>query len=368
MDIQPSTRPREAIANAEILLFSRNRNSKWHALVVTEIAQLRRFAQDGNVRLQSETSVEGQEHIRKLIEELEKSCINLEVAASSPTKAIGVPWMIIASVVIAGVAVAIMGLYFFASRLLPSSNGSDARQTRTTSQQLTTSSQLSAQDSCGIALFGSNVRIWIEGQNAQQVCNDLVQSVRKGGGQPSSWNGQLTIELSDAAPVCSDILPKIKYEVVDTGANINGSSWCQWMTQKYGASKNPTNPDLFGIIKAVRQASLTVTNEAQQVAESARKSVQATTATKKAVYAAACKAHNGYTGDSGNCVVDYPGWSHQRVAIQEDGAWDVDRAESERRQCEMSKADADAAEKNGRPWTTPPQYHPDTGVCSRGSL
>lgn len=102
--------------------------------------------------------------------------------------------------------------------------------------------------SCGVGLYDHNVRIWIEGQAAQEACSIIIALIRQQGSQPIGWDGYIYEIYSDYQPVCSDILPELAYEVVDTGSHLYGTEWCQWMVQFYGASGVLTEPDLMGII------------------------------------------------------------------------------------------------------------------------
>lgn len=214
--------------------------------------------------------------------------------------------------------------------------------------------------SCGIGLLEANVRIWIEGQDAQKVCGNITAMIRQQGKQPTGWDGKIPDEsASDYRPVCSDAIPALSYEVVDTGGRLYGTEWCKWMVQTYGGSGSVTAPDLFGIISASQKAE----NTRQQNENAA---IQATEEAQKLIYKTACKQHNGYI-ENGHCVVDYPGWSSQSVTIDPDGTWNAAQADINRGNCQIEMQNASAAAQGGRPWTKIPQYHPDTGVCVHGN-
>lgn len=197
---------------------------------------------------------------------------------------------------------------------------------------------------CGIGLLDHNVRIWVKGRDAQQVCGGITAMIRQQGSQPISWSGRISESVDNYQPVCSDGLPTLSYEIVDTGRHSYGIEWCQWMVQTYGTSGIVTVPDLFGIIGAAQQAAQAL----------------------KQTYAASCQQHNGYVDKHGLCVVDYPGWISEPVAIKVDGTWDAYIADLNRSDCEPNiKTAMDDAAK-GQTWSIPPQYHPDTGICVNG--
>lgn len=355
MNIDPSTRPRESIANAEALILDRNRSNEWRSLVIAELAQLQKYADEGRARLRSTNGVEGQQHIQDLIDELERNRIALTTLLESKAKPS--PWPIVLVASIVGVLIAVVALYLLISKLptVPS-------LTQNQSEILLPKPIAHAPSipSCGVAQDDIDARIWIEGIQAQSVCDALVVLIRESGKQPSTWDGRIHGSSDSFYPVCSDALSAFSYEVIDTGMHIFGESWCQWIVKKYGASKKPTSPDLFGIIRTARQAE-------EEDSKSKNAAERATKDTNKAIYAAACKEHKGYISEGEVCVADYPGWSHQRVAINEDGSWNSDQADTERLNCETRKKDSDLAAQNGRAWKDVPEYHPDTGVCFRGN-
>ncbi len=213
--------------------------------------------------------------------------------------------------------------------------------------------------SCGVGLLDTNVRIWIDGQDAEKACGSVTAMIRQQGNQPTDWDGQLSESANSYRPVCSDALPTLRYEVVDTGNHFYGTEWCHWMVSVHGSSGSATTPDLFGIVSAAQQA-----ENAQQQTQNAAS--QATKEAQQLIYTTACKQHNGHI-DNGYCVVDYPGWSSQRVTINPDGIWDAVEADINRANCETAMQDASAAAQDGQPWSNPPQYHPDTGVCVHGN-
>jgi hypothetical protein len=116
---------------------------------------------------------------------------------------------------------------------------------------------------------------------------------------------------------------------MDTGNHFYGTEWCQWIAQAYCGSASATTPDLFGIVTAAQQA-----ENAQQQSQNAAS--QATQESQQSIYTTAWKQHNGYI-DNGYCVVDYPGWSSQRVTINSDGTWDAAQADINHANCEIAK-------------------------------
>lgn len=159
---------------------------------------------------------------------------------------------------------------------------------------------------CGIGISGHNARIWIEGQEAQEACALLTIALRQSGRQPTNWNGQLSGDVWNYSAVCSDQLPSLTYEVIDTGGQSLGSSMCEWVAGSYGASPSPTDPDLFGIVQTAQQA---------------------------------------------------------REAMI-----DGEVAETMREVCEMAIQQATADASAGRRWTEAPHYNSKTGECDYGRM
>lgn len=242
--------------------------------------------------------------------------------------------------------------------------------------------------SCGLGVIDLDVKIWVVGLEAKSVCGKVTAMIRQQGSQPITWNGQLTQFENNYQPVCSDVLPTVRYEIVDINLHIYGTAWCEWITQTLGASGSVTNPDLFGIVITFQQtgtaqqmsvqqtqnvrriiAQKTAQEEqiiAQETETAQQQSIKATQDAKIQIYLTACKKHNGYI-DNGYCVVDYPGWSSQRVTIKDDGTWDAYQANINLEDCKTASVDATTAANEGHPWANPPQYHEDTGVCIQGN-
>lgn len=65
------------------------------------------------------------------------------------------------------------------------------------------------------------------------------------------------------------------------------------------------------------------------------------------------------------CTVDYPGWPAQVIPLDSDGTLNQGDAEAAKAQCADAKA---GAEQDGATWADPPTYHPETGVCTAGTL
>ncbi len=216
--------------------------------------------------------------------------------------------------------------------------------------------------SCGVGLIDHNVDIWIEGQYAQAACSKLILAIRQQGSQPTNWDGQLSSNASSYQPVCSDAMPELQYEVVDTGGQSYGTTWCRWMVSVYGGSGSVTDPDLFGIVRVAQDSENTEAH--RQQAE-----FQATVSAMQLAYVEACKLHHGYidTNGFGTCRVDYPGSPRQEVAINTDGTWDAAMAEFNRVFCEQAIEYATSAAQAGQPQSNLPVYHPDTGVCVLGN-
>jgi hypothetical protein len=229
-----------------------------------------------------------------------------------------------------------------------------------TATSLTLPTQAEAGSSCGVGLKDHDVLIYVVGQRSQQTCREIRIMIQKQGQQPTNWDGVVLKALGDYDAVCSDVVSGFAYEVVDTGGKSYGTNWCMWVANTYGASGLGTGPDGLGIIRAGQQ--LQDQSRKTQTATS-----QATMNARNQNYSNTCKQHNGYIRASGNCVVDYPGWPAQPVTLSPDGTWDSIGADSNRRNCELNAEDAASAAKAGRPWTSAPQYHPDTGVCVHGN-
>ncbi|MEP7294064.1 MAG: hypothetical protein ABI835_19915, partial [Chloroflexota bacterium] len=155
---------------------------------------------------------------------------------------------------------------------------------------------------CGVGLVDHYVRMWVQGQGAQIVCDSLVVAIRREGEQPTIWDGQLLENATSYEPVCSDRSSLLGYEVIDTGGHTYGTSWCQWMVSTYGASGSITDPDLFNIVSPAQQA-----ENAQMETQIA--APYAPIESQQTAYAIACIEHNGYiaTNGFGSCRVDYPG-------------------------------------------------------------
>jgi hypothetical protein len=211
---------------------------------------------------------------------------------------------------------------------------------------------------CGVGRSDANVRIWVEGQDAQQVCSVVLQTIRQGGGQPIAWNGRILRTLGEYEPICSDALPTFSYEVVDTGGHLYGTWLCSMMVQTYGASDKATEPDLLGIFSAQ------YTEATRQQAEKA--AIQATEQARQRSYEIACEQHHGFVNLYGFCVVEYPGSLVQQVTINDDGTWDEIQAKSNKEECDIDMQSADMDAQAGHPWRRLPKYHADTGVCVRG--
>ena len=97
---------------------------------------------------------------------------------------------------------------------------------------------------------------------------------------------------------------------------------------------------------------------------------------RRRAYREACAERGGYieaddtaVGAFGwdSCLVDYPGWPEEFVALLEDGTFDQERAQREREQCERQEENAQRAEASGEPWSDPPKYYERTGVCTPGT-
>lgn len=216
---------------------------------------------------------------------------------------------------------------------------------------------------CGVGLLDHNVRLWAEGEYAQDLCSRLVNSIRQGGDQPTVWNGQLSAaDASSYEAVCSDRFSNLSYEVVDTGGHSYGRSWCRGIVSTYGTSGLVTDPDLFNIVHPAQQSQNATLNAPLTA-------IPATAAAQQSIYANACKQHNGYIDINGfgECMVDYPGAPRQEIPLNPDGTWNEDMAESIRTMCDGAMQYATAAAQDGQPMSEPPQYHPDTGVCVQGN-
>ena len=70
MDIQPSTRPKGAIANAQELLDNIDDSSEWNEQAGVEAARIRAFIFEGQERFQSSTNSKEKRHIGALVSEL----------------------------------------------------------------------------------------------------------------------------------------------------------------------------------------------------------------------------------------------------------------------------------------------------------
>lgn len=84
-------------------------------------------------------------------------------------------------------------------------------------------------------------------------------------------------------------------------------------------------------------------------------------------FANGCAAHAGYVDGYGSCVVDYPGWQSQLVALNPDGSFDEALAGYNRDECELQLQDAQRSAEEGFPRSELPIYHEDSGVCIPGT-
>jgi hypothetical protein len=247
----------------------------------------------------------------------------------------------------------------------------------------------SDQSVCGIGTLDYSAIAWVEGVQAKQVCDSLLDSIRREGNQPLIWYGILPSEVAyDYEAQCSDKLEGFSYQILGyDGAR--GREMCRWIVESYGISGQVTTPDLFSIIFAARmeanlqayaelealqtiedaiQATEIANEQSIEATENAyNQSLRATAAAAEQNYKVACLERGGYISEFGNCIVDYPGWPAQRVAIYYDGSWNADRAEQERKTCELEEEAADIGEQSGFPWSIRPEYHTITGVCARGT-
>lgn len=207
-------------------------------------------------------------------------------------------------------------------------------------------------------MFGANVLVWFDGRDAQQTCTRLMQAIRQQGSQPVNWDGRITNNANSYAPVCSDSLNSLRYEVVDTGGRRYGTSWCQWLVQEFGGSGLATEPDLFGIIRTAQQLETELVGTA--LAEPG-----ATLQALAAMFEKSCREYGGYV-DNGYCYIDYPNAPHQPIPLNMDGTWNESQAEAIRLACENAMQVATSFAESGSFISRPPQYYPDTGVCIQG--
>ncbi|MGH9194244.1 MAG: hypothetical protein ACRD1T_00710, partial [Acidimicrobiia bacterium] len=66
------------------------------------------------------------------------------------------------------------------------------------------------------------------------------------------------------------------------------------------------------------------------------------------------------------CRIDYPGWEGQRVALNRDGSFDQETADTERENCRSNAEDARISAEDGYPWSEQPKYYERTGICTPG--
>ncbi len=99
-----------------------------------------------------------------------------------------------------------------------------------------------------------------------------------------------------------------------------------------------------------------------------RAAAEAAEAAQRTTYRNACQSRGGHVSGGGTCLVDYPGWSAQIVAVRADGSFDTAQAEMNRQDCDTATADAALSAQDGFPWSQLPEYHSDTGVCVLGSI
>jgi hypothetical protein len=117
---------------------------------------------------------------------------------------------------------------------------------------------------------------------------------------------------------------------------------------------------------------------AQQQALAQQQQAQADAATN-AKYREACRQRGGqpvtestvvfiHDADPAgeHCSVTYHG-TDSEVPLNSDGSFDSSAAADNKSNCDGLIADAQSAAQAGIPWSEPPVYHPDTGVCFEGS-
>jgi hypothetical protein len=108
----------------------------------------------------------------------------------------------------------------------------------------------------------------------------------------------------------------------------------------------------------------------QQYAEQQRQREQQQAqaeADRNTLYASTCQSHGGTVKSDSYCAVSYRGRFDQPVPVKYDGTWDQAQAESNRRDCESAARDAASSGRDGHPWSKPPVYHDDSGVCASGN-
>ncbi len=117
----------------------------------------------------------------------------------------------------------------------------------------------------------------------------------------------------------------------------------------------------------------TARDEATQAAAAAQaRAVDDAAATKAenarvALYASTCSAHAGHLLTSDNCLVSYPGWADQIVPMNKNGTFDQSSADLNQQSCGVDTSDAQIDAQDGHPWSNPPHYYPDSGVCVPGN-
>lgn len=84
MNITPSTRPTEAIANTDLLMRAAVRDEQWRAAVESELNQLAKFAAEGNGRLADTSDPATRRHIATLLQDLERARNRLKEATQPP--------------------------------------------------------------------------------------------------------------------------------------------------------------------------------------------------------------------------------------------------------------------------------------------
>jgi len=102
--------------------------------------------------------------------------------------------------------------------------------------------------SCGVALADHNVKIWVEGNYADEACEMIISYEKADMELPIWWVAERVSSEEGYYVVCSDEFLDLIYEVIDTGGARYGRSWCRWMTNRFGTAPYPVEPDLFGLI------------------------------------------------------------------------------------------------------------------------
>lgn len=181
---------------------------------------------------------------------------------------------------------------------------------------------LSAPASCGVGLLDHDVRIWAEGQDARKACSGITSALRNQGEQPTEWSGQLSSSPNSYQPVCSDSLPTLQYEIVDTGSHSYGTDWCQSIVQEFGSSVSATTPNLFGIISAAEKKDKEENQKQseEQAVEQAHK--QQVLAKEQATCAEVGGNWNSLSlsSDYGDCIVHYTyAYNPYYVKFDDDG-------------------------------------------------